>query len=446
MKPVSIVVAVVAAMLVTVIVVSIGWMFGSGASWWLEHVDGVTGLTGKDLAAAVDAVRGRVLAAATGLAALAAVYYTARNADTARRTFQLGERGHDTDRYSKAVEQLGSDQAPVRLGGLYALEQLAENNVALRRRVVDVICAYLRMPYDPREEASSEKIRAAQRAARGRKKERNSSLIPDPREERQVRLAAQRILADHLHLPGLNPFPLSPRTATSPAFWPNICLELTGATLLQADFSYCAIASAEFSWAVFDGDARFDGALFGHAEFEDATFRGEANFRAAKFVNRPAFARATFSGEANFHTARFGQPGFVGTTVMKTGLFKRSKAEIEIFATEADFTGATFADSAVFDQNSRERLSLEGAVVTESDALTWCQPDWHPELDGQGRRVLRRNASIVIWGCEANELVSGMKVCKPRKASGLPRGRSGAHCWAAGSSRKTGGSAKIPAT
>ncbi|MER5621232.1 hypothetical protein ABT061_09335 [Streptosporangium sp. NPDC002544] len=62
---------------------------------------------------------------ATGPAALLAVFSTARNADTARRTFQLGERGHDTDRFSKAVEQLGSDQAPVRLGGLYALEQLA---------------------------------------------------------------------------------------------------------------------------------------------------------------------------------------------------------------------------------------------------------------------------------------------------------------------------------
>ncbi|WP_433436010.1 hypothetical protein [Nonomuraea sp. CA-141351] len=96
MKPLSIVVTVVAV----AFVVAIGWMLGPGASWWLGHVDG---MTGKDLAAAVDAVRGRVLAVATGLAALLAVYYTARNAETARRTFQLGERGHDTDRYGKAA-------------------------------------------------------------------------------------------------------------------------------------------------------------------------------------------------------------------------------------------------------------------------------------------------------------------------------------------------------
>jgi len=32
-----------------------------------------------------------------------------------------------TELYTKAVEQLGSDKAPVRLGGLYALERLAQD-------------------------------------------------------------------------------------------------------------------------------------------------------------------------------------------------------------------------------------------------------------------------------------------------------------------------------
>ncbi|MEV4162141.1 hypothetical protein [Nonomuraea dietziae] len=179
MKPVSIVVAAAGVALVAGIV----WVLGPGARWVLEHIDGVAigglaGLAGKDLAAALDAVRGRVLAVATGLAALVAVYYTARNADTARRTFQLGERGHVTDRYGKAVEQLGSAQAPVRLGGLYALDQLGQDNPspALRQTIVDVICAYLRMPYTPpAEQERHEKIRATQRAARARRLLRRGS-------------------------------------------------------------------------------------------------------------------------------------------------------------------------------------------------------------------------------------------------------------------------------
>jgi hypothetical protein len=55
-----------------------------------------------------------------------------------------------TELYTKAVEQLGSDKAPVRLGGLYALERVAQANPGLRQTIVDVICAYLRMPYTAR--------------------------------------------------------------------------------------------------------------------------------------------------------------------------------------------------------------------------------------------------------------------------------------------------------
>ena len=54
-----------------------------------------------------------------------------------------------TELYTKAVEQLGSDKAPVRLGGLYALERLAQDNREHRQTIVNVICAYLRMPFSP---------------------------------------------------------------------------------------------------------------------------------------------------------------------------------------------------------------------------------------------------------------------------------------------------------
>ncbi len=52
-----------------------------------------------------------------------------------------------TELYAKSVEQLGSEKAPVRLGGLYALERLAQNNISQRQTIVNVLCAYLRMPY-----------------------------------------------------------------------------------------------------------------------------------------------------------------------------------------------------------------------------------------------------------------------------------------------------------
>ncbi len=54
-----------------------------------------------------------------------------------------------TELYVKAVDQIGSEHAAVRLGGLYALERLGQNTPDHRQTVVNVICAYLRMPYTP---------------------------------------------------------------------------------------------------------------------------------------------------------------------------------------------------------------------------------------------------------------------------------------------------------
>jgi hypothetical protein len=59
-----------------------------------------------------------------------------------------------TELYLKAVEQLGSAQAAVRHGGLYALERVAQDNLSQRQTVVDVICAYLRNPYSPPPDTS----------------------------------------------------------------------------------------------------------------------------------------------------------------------------------------------------------------------------------------------------------------------------------------------------
>jgi hypothetical protein len=54
-----------------------------------------------------------------------------------------------TELYTKAADQLGSDKAPVRLAGLYALERLAQDNPSQRPTIVNVICSYLQMPYTP---------------------------------------------------------------------------------------------------------------------------------------------------------------------------------------------------------------------------------------------------------------------------------------------------------
>ena len=52
-------------------------------------------------------------------------------------------------RYTTAAGQLGHEKAAVRLAGVYAMARLADDWVEQRQVCLDVLCAYLRMPYEP---------------------------------------------------------------------------------------------------------------------------------------------------------------------------------------------------------------------------------------------------------------------------------------------------------
>ncbi|MGH3153169.1 MAG: hypothetical protein ACRDOB_20910, partial [Streptosporangiaceae bacterium] len=54
------------------------------------------------------------------------------------------------ERFDTVAAQLGSDKSPaVRLAAVYAMAGLADDWQDHRQTCVDVLCAYLRMPYEP---------------------------------------------------------------------------------------------------------------------------------------------------------------------------------------------------------------------------------------------------------------------------------------------------------
>jgi len=61
-----------------------------------------------------------------------------------RRTYELTEQGQVTDRYTKAIEQLGSEKADVRIGGIYALERIARDSEKDHPAVMEVLTAFIR--------------------------------------------------------------------------------------------------------------------------------------------------------------------------------------------------------------------------------------------------------------------------------------------------------------
>jgi hypothetical protein len=61
-----------------------------------------------------------------------------------RRTLELTEQGQVADRYTKAIEQLGSEKLDVRIGGIYALGRVARDSARDHPAVMEVLSAFIR--------------------------------------------------------------------------------------------------------------------------------------------------------------------------------------------------------------------------------------------------------------------------------------------------------------
>lgn len=257
--------------------------------WWA----GTRGLTGHELVTArLDALRVG-LSIAVGGGGGFALYLAWRRQratevelDNRERALALQEQSATatetdagirrvTDTYTKSAELLGSDKAAVRLAGMYSLERLAQDNPEQRETIVAVWCAYLRMPFTPDDDAG---------------------------EERQVRIAVQRLLARHLR-PG-------------DRFWPGMNIDLAGATLIKLNFAGCHMDIAQFHEATFVGPAMFRGACFlGSAGFSRAAFRDDVGFQQATFHGPAPFRHTTFAQNADFTGASFAtRPDFEHAT------------------------------------------------------------------------------------------------------------------------------------
>ena len=122
---------------VAVLAAAISWWLLVPVTDWLAHHD-VGSASGSLLQTARDAARGRLLTLGAGLFAAGVLWFTAR-------TFALSRQGQVTDRYTKAIEQLGSDKPHVRIGGIYALERIARDSKRDHPRVMEMLAAFVRV-------------------------------------------------------------------------------------------------------------------------------------------------------------------------------------------------------------------------------------------------------------------------------------------------------------
>lgn len=93
-------------------------------------------------------LRTTALGAIAGLAVLAGAVLgfqqLTEDRQQATATRQLTLQGQASERFTRTIDQLGSDRQEVQLGGIYGLEQIAQQAPANRLAVTEVLVAYLR--------------------------------------------------------------------------------------------------------------------------------------------------------------------------------------------------------------------------------------------------------------------------------------------------------------
>jgi hypothetical protein len=201
------------------------------------------------------------------------------------------------ERFARSVELLGHDAEQVRVGAMHALAGLARSRAEYTQTVLDVLCAYLRRPFDV--------------TGTGGEVERDER-------ELEVRLTAQRLIAD-----------LLPRADAADA--PRYDLDLTRAYLEYFDLSGRQVGrlllrgttmaeSNSFHHAVVHGDAYFTGAtsggrlhlhhvvFHGGAWFSKFTCAMTADYRATRFLGPNKFAGSRFTGRVSFEGCEFAEP------------------------------------------------------------------------------------------------------------------------------------------
>ena len=80
----------------------------------------------------------------TGLLVLVGMYWTSRRVLAAEETVRVAEEGQVTERFTRAIGQLGDKEMAIRLGGIYALERIAKDSEKDHGPVMEVLTAYVR--------------------------------------------------------------------------------------------------------------------------------------------------------------------------------------------------------------------------------------------------------------------------------------------------------------
>ncbi|ANN14495.1 hypothetical protein SD37_01695 [Amycolatopsis orientalis] len=227
------------------------------------------------------------------IAALYGLWLNDRRRRTEEDRHEIERSRISDERFAKSIELLGNEADQVRVGAMHSLAGLARTRPEYRQTVLDVLCAYLRRPFDHPKFSPDEDWKDPERKAGAER-------------ERLVRRAAERLIRDIL-----------PHSGTT---GPTLSLNLSDARLDKLE-----LLGRRVGWFGADRSE-----VLTHLDLTDAELAGKFSLR-----------NVTIHGRFDVTRAEFKRKVLLENLVVETPV----NLDVATFAEPPSLEGAKFADS-----------------------------------------------------------------------------------------------------
>ena len=271
------------------------------------------------------------------------------------------------ERYTKAVEQLGDEKAPVRMGGVYTLVGLVdewleeesirkyEDRLKEGQVIINNLCAYIRSPFTLA--SHYDELMQDTPDAEGVYQDKVQEFYADKAtldSETDVRLSIIKEIHDRLQGSGKN----------TPGAWSDFEYDFSGSTFfypIDLTNSYYA-KPINFSGSTYQGGAYFSGSTYeGWADFADSTYQALADFSRSTYQGGVDFTDSTYQALADFTDSTYQALAYFSrSTYQALAYFSRSTYQALVDFTDStyqalvDFTDSTYQALAYFSRSTYE--------------------------------------------------------------------------------------------
>ena len=330
------------------------------------------------------------------------------------------------DRYLKAVELLDSAHSYTRLGAVHALVGLADEYLANEslsaeekhtegQRIVDVLCAYIRDPFELAfryDELSQNKP-----SPHGVYGDNHQDFYMHKAELLAEAKVRQQALQE-IHR-RLRHFPQDDRRSYVEGSWSGFEYDFSNSVFFypvdmkdswyqnSVDFSRCTYyTSAEFNGSTYERSAYFcDSTYYDWVFFNNSTYCGEAQWSGSTYHDSARFNWSVYYGEVSFHDSVYGGSVFFDQSLYyDEALFYSSTYRGEAGFDGSLYRGSVFVSDSVFEG----AVSLYGSVFC--DALNFGTDFFgepYPSRFVQSAPcfVAEKNARATLFGSSSNNFV-----------------------------------------